>query len=812
MVIIPQLRIWLAKRPAVLTSPPALVAAILALAYLPLAYGRALFNRDLLRFIHPIRWFARDSLARGDAPWWTPHIGLGHSMLADPQSALFYPVNLLHQIGPLPLVVMLVMFLHLVWGAVGMARVASAFHLAKLPAVAAGVAWALSGYVASLWTNGARLPSAAWISWQIWALVNLARAADERQGTLRAVAWLAVVSAAGILAGDVFVALMGGMVGFGLAAAWLLGEGHSRARSAPETNAARAAGGRVRLRFLGACALAAAVAALLSMVTLLPAALAVADTERIGGVAVGLAQAGSLHPARIAEFAAPEAFARAWHLAPNDPWVASYLDGAPLSLNTYLGGAVLALLPLAFVPLRKRIAGESQGVHRVVARASLALVAAVALLFVLVALGRHTPVHGVLRAMLAPLAYMRAPEKFLLAVVPCVALLAAAGADRLMHAPTSVSWKWGLLVPVLLLTLAYLAPTLFAPGLGAQVQKGAWRASLAALVVLAGWPLAHRSAALAGCYLVSAIAVDLALAQTLTLRFQDGSSLQPPPLARMIQPSARPSLPFPRLFRGSKVQLTAAGASDADSDRITMETLRDNISVPFGVDILPGYGVAIPPDFTRILEYARLDALRLLATDFALLSAPDPTAAIPDGLSLVSTPLPGVRLYRVAHALPRTFVTFNTQKRPASDVARHVLDQEVTSGAVALLEESEPWVGPQRAEQSAVPCQLDRFRNTLVQATCDSPFPGLAIFVEQHARGWTATVDGAPERLLKANAVMRAVPIPAGRHTVTVSYQPPGLSQGAMASLLGLLVTLVLFLAGRSRKTPHESTPPGRAA
>jgi hypothetical protein len=128
-----RLPVWLGYWPA------AALVVLLGAAYAPLFYGHLIFHRDVSRFLHPIRWFVNDSLGRGDWPWWNPHIGLGHSMLADPQSALFYPVNLLHLVGPLPFTMMLVMFLHLGWGALGMMRVARAFHLREVPALLGGV-------------------------------------------------------------------------------------------------------------------------------------------------------------------------------------------------------------------------------------------------------------------------------------------------------------------------------------------------------------------------------------------------------------------------------------------------------------------------------------------------------------------------------------------------------------------------------------------------------------------------------------------------------------------------------------------------
>jgi uncharacterized membrane protein YfhO len=67
-----------------------------------------------------------------------------------------------------------------------------------------------------------------------------------------------------------------------------------------------------------------------------------------------------------------------------------------------------------------------------------------------------------------------------------------------------------------------------------------------------------------------------------------------------------------------------------------------------------------------------------------------------------------------------------------------------------------------------------------------------------HARGWRATVDGEPARLLRADGRHRAVAIPPGRHTVRLKYEPPWLWPGVALTLLS--VTIVLWISVRRRK------------
>ena len=72
--------------------------------------------------------------------------------------------------------------------------------------------------------------------------------------------------------------------------------------------------------------------------------------------------------------------------------------------------------------------------------------------------------------------------------------------------------------------------------------------------------------------------------------------------------------------------------------------------------------------------------------------------------------------------------------------------------------------------------------------------------------GWTATLDGTPAPVLRANYLVRAVAVPAGRHEVVFSYDPPGYATGRTVSgiawgVLGAALVLAGLL-GRRRRHP----------
>jgi hypothetical protein len=65
-------------------------------------------------------------------------------------------------------------------------------------------------------------------------------------------------------------------------------------------------------------------------------------------------------------------------------------------------------------------------------------------------------------------------------------------------------------------------------------------------------------------------------------------------------------------------------------------------------------------------------------------------------------------------------------------------------------------------------------------AKVDAPAPGWLVVLDPWFPGWTATVDGAPSPLARANFAFLAVPVAAGRHEVVLAYRAGRVAQGAL--------------------------------
>lgn len=81
---------------------------------------------------------------------------------------------------------------------------------------------------------------------------------------------------------------------------------------------------------------------------------------------------------------------------------------------------------------------------------------------------------------------------------------------------------------------------------------------------------------------------------------------------------------------------------------------------------------------------------------------------------------------------------------------------------------------------------------------------GLAVFSEiYYPEGWIITIDGQPATMVRANYVLRALEIPAGKHTIRFSFEPSSYSNGNKISAISSIV-LLLALIGSLGWTFYE--------
>jgi len=99
---------------------------------------------------------------------------------------------------------------------------------------------------------------------------------------------------------------------------------------------------------------------------------------------------------------------------------------------------------------------------------------------------------------------------------------------------------------------------------------------------------------------------------------------------------------------------------------------------------------------------------------------------------------------------------------------------------------------------------LLRYDPHTVEIGLTTPKPGYLVLSDTFYPGWRASVDGQPASLYRANYAFRAVPVPAGVHTVRMVFRP--ISWFVGLSLSGLtLLGLIGFVGVRRYQRKHIS-------
>ena len=757
------------------TLRPLVLGLTLLALVSPFLFGKSLWLRDMALFAYPTKMYLRDRLFAGELPLWNPLLGLGRPFLGMVQPGVLYPGNLILAL-PSPFGVDLFFVAHLFLAAYGMRAWLRALGSDETEASVGGIVLGLSGYLVSMLAGeGFYLVGVAWVPWM---LATTARApADERLRTRAAqAARLALLGALALTAGDPQALFLGL-----LACAF-------QAAAAPDRKSVA--------RGLAVVAAGGALCALIAAAQILPG-LEVGAVGRPGGALLEDAAHFALAPARLLELVWPGAFgepySRGWfvHALVDEGTGVRY---QPWAAGIYLGLLTPMLAIAALLGARRQ-------------RIDVALLA-LGLCGLLLALGPHAPVWRAWFQLVPGARLFRYPEKYFFLFTLACAALAARGLSIVAARPRPAMWAG--LAGVALLGVGALGARLAGASLMQALvgrlgtvspaeagQVVAHRALLALALGAAAWlalVLVRRSgpgeARIKLC-LGTLLTIDLLIASLHLLSWAPSSLYRDRPLlvdhlaaAERLAGDAGPS----RLYRANNLDL---GGDDA---QLVRATLTPDCGMELGIDHLDAYDnfkTAAETELWGALRSRPLKLLQVTATRYALLGDGQ-LGAIHPGLTVRQHYQQlHASLVEVAGASARAYLAADA--RPIANTgaaARAMAEDAFVAGTNALVEGGE-------ARAASGRCELERYAPETVLLRCQASAPAYAIVADSAFPGWEATVDGQPAPILIANAVMRAVPVPAGASRVALRYRPRSVRTGAIASLLGLCIAAVLIRRGR---------------
>lgn len=713
---------------------------------------------DLGSFLYPTYSFIQDSLKNGAWPLWNPHIYSGVPFVAEIQSGIHYPPYLLRfLLGPdLQYTDMQwLSMLHICWAGVTTYLLVRGLGLWRMPALLAAVAFMFSDLFIIHFGNLNLIAVATWLP--------LALLGVHHTLAGRGIRWALGAGLAlgiGALAGHIQMTLYSLMAVALWVGLWLiLTRGDSE-------------NGRWR-RATAALLIPAAITLGLLAPILLPgfemAGLS-ARSEWRYAESVGF----SLSPAQLIGLLIPGFFGR----GPQFHW------GLWPRVEVGYVGILTLVLALVGIAMRRR---RSTWILVGLAAASLAF-----------SLGIYAALHGWLTWLLPGLEQLRAPARFIFLFDLALAVLAATGLQALMETWTesdraNFQLAWRPLRSLLFIAVAVGAPVTYAVLLLSQNADPALhlRASISTIAIGHFLLLFLASLALLLARRQNWIRPDLLAVLAVALLLLDLASLGANNDIAETDPSSGYDHPA----------LVDYLRADPDHFRIDHRTGIDQLWQP-DTALLHGledtWGVVNPLTLVYYADYLEATASR--SSDlYALLNVKYVLARKDvvldwDVWELAFDADPVLNLYLNRRFQPRTFLLGRASVVPDLPAAQAAIGAAAFQPLVeAVLEGGEQQNGSGGSAQV-----VSSSANSLAIRT-DSAAPGTLLISQTWYPGWQASIDDGPwQPVLRANAALQAVQLPAGVHDVQLRFRSTRYTLGLIIAGITLLIVLGLWLrAGR---------------
>jgi hypothetical protein len=169
----------------------------------------------------------------------------------------------------------------------------------------------------------------------------------------------------------------------------------------------------------------------------------------------------------------------------------------------------------------------------------------------------------------------------------------------------------------------------------------------------------------------------------------------------------------------------------------------------------------------------------------------------------------GEGVIEFARAMPLAYFV------PEASIERVVLREDALERTIAhapasiAILEGDREQPPASPPSEPVPVAVVEYESDSLALVVDAETPGAVVINEAWYPGWVARVSGAETPIVRANGLVRAVEIPAGRHRVELRFEPPDgapLRWLLFASWIAVLALLVPWPPRRG--VPHTPDPP----
>lgn len=711
---------------------------------------------DAKCYYAPVRAFGYGEIAKGHVPLWNPHTFSGNPFVAGFQSALYYPLNLHYVVLPLALSLNLEIALHVYLIGAFMFAWARDRGLSVVAALLAAMAVQYSGpYFLHVFAG--HLAYLDVLAWSPLVFLSVDRVLDTRR-----ISW-ALVGAWALA----MMVLAGHPQGFFCVLVILL----------PYT-CARWCVSRYRARSLALLSILLIAPVFLSAPQLWPGLALTAESVRANGLSFNIASSISFPPENLMTFLAPSCFGDGEYA----PYVGRWVHWETC---IFMGISTFALAMYAL------IAGSGRRRYLWATLAGLALV---------LALGRYTPIFGLLHGTVPGFNAFRAPARHSFPTTLFLALLAGHGFDilrsgarrnrplavfiglaallalggaaflqlgsadslyvwlgrvfRALNVPNEVRWKVEDISPgafashaALVLTIAAFVCVLLAASF-AMARPYRWSAYVVAMVGV-----------------VELLVFARAYRPTFSL-----ASVRSPELAQLV--TSRP-VDF-RMF----------------------DFAEENYPLGIGANDMWGY------DSTALMRYVELIACtqgvnvedaysEITFTHF------HPLYAMFRCQYIIDSRNGGKIVHAFRKTLPRALLLGQYTIAPDKAARLNMLADPAFNPGERVVLESEPNPKPVVGGPTGAVRVTDETTDSFY-VDVEAPAPAILLITDSYASNWRARPVGERTQshyeILPANHTLIGVPLSAGSHRIHFEYDPPSAKWGLRVGILSTAMCVVIWL------------------
>lgn len=757
---------------------PILIAPFLLFSPVILT-GKALFwGTPSLQFVPWWDW-AWETLRAGHLPIWNPLVGMGAPLVANYQSALFYPPNwiyfILHVIGGTPLMAwgqgILVVF-HLIMAGIGMIFLIKLLGGDELSQTVSGLSFCLSGYLVA---RAGFLSINAVCAWLPWLMAFSLRMVRER--SIKNAGKLTVVMALQILAGHAQITYYSLLLIIPWIIFWSWVE---------EIESSWQAKTKQVLRNLGMIFVIGLVSFSVAAVQILPTAEYLVQSQRADSVDFEFAMTYSFWPWHILNLIVPDLF--------GNPKLGNYWGYA----NYWEDALYIGLLPLLLAlgmliksfrnVLSPREAGPDK--HE---RAHVPLTIFLSfILFTsfLLALGKNTPVFPWLYENIPTFDLFQAPTRINIWSIFALSTLAGIGVEY-WRRPKKRSLYWTRLatagagaVTIGAILTYFLLGDVKPTFIRATAIAGFWGAGAGLLTLIVPSTPQSRKANAGWKWAVTLwVAADLLVAgwglnPGVKMDFYDEIETSPDKVERLYLPASEEyDIKFEQFFKFEAYEPSNTWGALRESSLPNLNMLDGLASVNNFDPLVPGRYQAWMNALEEVGRENRDKALKLMGVgSIGRLRGTGEVMyeVIPGGQ-------PPYRWVSCGRVVPEPSKALSLSMAGDVDLQEWVLIDKPLSSKTVTCEMSE-------GEIELVEKTPNRWSFKV-----NGNQEGWLLRSSVWYPGWKAVLDGKETTLHRGNYLFQAVHVPAGEHEVVFVYRPRSLMIGGALSLLTIFGCLVLW-------------------